>query len=287
MDVQIYLFGGIRAQIGGVAAHLGRSNAGLLAYLVVAGPRLHPREALAELFWPELDPDAARRSLNTTVWRLRRLLEPHGVPRGAFLATSAQGELCLARSDRLWIDVEQFETAITAALTGKDPGLEALENALDLYRGDPLDGYYQDWALAARERLRSLCIEGLRLQMRRCARKNDMQSAIACGDRIVALDPVREDIHQELIRLHLRVGNRGQAARQLRQCEGALRTELGVAPHPVTRGLLTQSSSSPVVAGGGLAELQTLMSAMRGLMDAAEATIAALQARSVDTSLPQ
>src|SRR5215470_4825075 len=64
-----------------------QKTAGLLAYLAYHSHRLHPREFLVELLWPESDPHAGRASLNMAVSSLRRQLEPPGIPSGAILTS--------------------------------------------------------------------------------------------------------------------------------------------------------------------------------------------------------
>src|SRR5947209_6628576 len=63
--------------------------------------------------------------------------------------------------------------------------------------------------------------------------------AIDCARRILGCDPLREEVHRDLMRLHLNASQPAAALRQYRQCEGLLRNELGVEPAPETRALLT------------------------------------------------
>src|SRR5438067_1153082 len=57
----------------------------LLAYLAYFRRRKHPRENLAEMLWPDAEPNAARLSLRVTLSSLRKQLEPPGVPSGSVL----------------------------------------------------------------------------------------------------------------------------------------------------------------------------------------------------------
>src|SRR5258708_31987667 len=118
MTLVIRLFGGLSAELDGVrlSAGIGRNVGGLLAFLALHRPQLHQRESIAEIFWPNADPDQARHSLNTTLWRLRRLIEPHSVRRGTHLVSTAHGEIGLRNSDVLWVDIAEFEAAVKAGL---------------------------------------------------------------------------------------------------------------------------------------------------------------------------
>src|ERR1051325_3575183 len=74
---QISLFGGLRCRRGDVDIERFRTRkaASLLAYLCLHADRTHPREELVELFWPDLEPEAARNNLRQTLHWLRRKLE--------------------------------------------------------------------------------------------------------------------------------------------------------------------------------------------------------------------
>ncbi len=147
-----------------------RKTALLLAYLArhVDRPPVS-RERLADLLWPEADPDAARHSLRQAVAALRRQLEPPGTPRGAVLTATGHQFLSL-NPEAVTVDVARFERALrrAAAATDESERRAALETALALCAaGDLLDGFYEDWVIterpqfeeaarAARERLARL-----------------------------------------------------------------------------------------------------------------------------------
>src|SRR5690606_6568448 len=57
----------------------------LLAYLLLNADQPHPREHLAELFWPEQSPKQARQNLRQTLSRMRRDLDrPAAAAAGGF-----------------------------------------------------------------------------------------------------------------------------------------------------------------------------------------------------------
>ncbi len=97
----------------------------LLAYLAVAGPSAR-RDKLLALFWPESDDAHARAALNQALYVLRNILG-----QDAF-SPSGNGELVL-NANVLSSDVARFEAALAA---GRH------EEALALYRGDLLDGFF-------------------------------------------------------------------------------------------------------------------------------------------------
>jgi DNA-binding SARP family transcriptional activator len=283
MTLLIRLFGGLSAELDGVriTARIGRNVGGLLAYLALHRHRMHQREMIAEEFWPNTDRDLARRNLNTTLWRLRRLIEPHSVKRGTHLVSTANGEIGLGNSDALWVDIEEFEAAVKTGLA-KDGQLaededRVLSTALDLYVADAFDNFYQDWAVGERERLRCLYIEGLKKHMGYLSAQGDYAGAISCGAKILKQDPLQEFVHRDLIRLHAERGNRGLAERQCEACEEVLLSELGVRPKRATLEVaesLRVDRKQPHVAE--LVRLKEALSDIRRFLNVADQRIALL-----------
>src|SRR5947209_16430043 len=81
----------------------------LLAFLAAATPyRLHRRDTLLGLFWPELDQDHARAALRQALHGLRQGL-------GGDVLTSRGDEEVGAGEQRLWCDVRAFQHAPEAS----------------------------------------------------------------------------------------------------------------------------------------------------------------------------
>src|SRR5256886_14004197 len=99
----------------------------LLAYLAAATPRrLHRRDAVLGLCWPELDQEHARAALRQALHGLR-----HALGDGV-LVTRGDEDIVLD-AERIRCDVVEFARA---AEVGR------LADALDLYRGDLLEGFF-------------------------------------------------------------------------------------------------------------------------------------------------
>ena len=213
----------------------------LLAWLVLNRKKTHAREALTELFWGEQRADRARRCLSTALWRLKQALEPDGVQPGAYLISTAATVGFNSDSDH-WLDVAAFEEGVgllrnLGQRTGNAQDWLRAEGAIGHYTGDLLEGFYEDWAIRERERLRLLYLDSLAALLTHYSQGGDHDDALRCGQQILALDPLREDIHRELIRLHLQRSHRALALHQYEQCRAVLEDELGVEPMEETRAL--------------------------------------------------
>ncbi len=159
----ISLFGGLcaRQEDRVITRFATAKNAALLAYLALYPKRLHSREELADLFWPDSDLEAGRGSLRTALASLRRQLEPPGIPSGSVLVTDTFH--IRLNPQAVCIDVSAFESALKSAAKAASPADRQawFRQALELYIGELLPGFYDDWALTERERLARLYEDAL------------------------------------------------------------------------------------------------------------------------------
>jgi DNA-binding SARP family transcriptional activator len=243
------LLGVMRVSLGTepVEDKMHRAVKGLFAYLVLFR-RVHAREVLLGLFWGDYSEVRARKCLNTALWRMRKVLEPEGVPRGAYLITTSTGKVGFNRQTSYSLDTEDFENHTQKALVKPFDALTAeeahtLENAIKLYSGDLLEGFYDDWILRERERLYSLELRGLAHLLKYYRHHKYHEKALACGQKILDLDPLREEIHREMMRLHAANRQRALAIRQYENCCRILDDELSVGPMEETRMLHDQICS--------------------------------------------
>jgi predicted ATPase/DNA-binding SARP family transcriptional activator len=239
----IQLLGELRA----APAHEGRvvtrfrtqKTGALLAYLAYHVQRSHPRDVLIELLWPEGDPDAGRHSLSQALSSLRHQLEPPGFAAGSVIVA----DRATVRLDPAAVatDVAEFETALrVAAVVGSGDRLAHLTHAVELYRGAFLPGYYEDWILTEREWLADRYLTALSQLLAILEKGGDLHRALEYAQRGVRADPLREEAHAALMRLHAASGRPALALRQYRELERILKVELDEAPTERTRALAEQ-----------------------------------------------
>ncbi len=212
----------------------------LLCYLVLRAGKPVERDQIVESLWPSRPPGKGRHSLATCLWRLCRILESSGSDPQPHLATG-RGTVVFNTSAPYWFDVEAFERQAALGLSGSlrcaDVQVTALERARDLYRGDLLDGCYDDWCEVERERLQLLFLRVLRRLQRHYRAVGAFEQGIACGHRLLALDSLQEDVHRELMRCYVAAGQRPKALIHYERCRDTFRHELDIEPAPETRQL--------------------------------------------------
>jgi DNA-binding SARP family transcriptional activator len=122
------------------------------------------------------------------------------------------------------VDVASFVRCVA------DGTPDALEQAVNLYKGDLLHGFslneplFEDWLLPERERLRELALEALARLLAHHTSSGQTERAIRTAGRLLALDPLQEVVHRALMRLYVspgapRLGT--QAVPALRRCPPA------------------------------------------------------------------
>lgn len=219
----------------------------MLAYLAFFAHRSHPREELVELFWPDSDVEAGRTSLRTALASLRRQLEPPGTPPNTILIADRQS--IRLNPDAIQTDVAAFEAALKAA--AKTPPMDTLqaflEQAVALYQGDLLPGFYDDWITPQRERLCDAYCQALRQLSTLYERQGDPTRALDCAHRAVQANPLEESAYYALICLYATVGQSAAALRQYRELERLLREELNTTPARSLQDLLQQERSHAYV----------------------------------------
>jgi predicted ATPase/DNA-binding SARP family transcriptional activator len=207
----------------------------LLAYLVLHQHCPHPREALAALYWGDVSDEQARHSLRTALATLRRYL-------GSDVLRADRESVWVNPDLSIWVDAGEFEEQARSA-AGHE--IAPLRSAIDLYRGDLLPGFYDDWILRERDRYQALYLD-LVLQMIQLHRsRSDYAAAIEYAERALACEPANERAHQHLIFCRLALGDRSAALRQYEHCRRALQEELAVEPSPETTALYRWLTRTP------------------------------------------
>jgi len=207
----------------------------LLAFLLLHRDTPQPRGYVAFLLWPDSSESQARTNLRHLLHALRQCLPDAD----RLLSIDAQ-HIQWNTDDRVALDVAQFESAVAAG---------ALEEAVEIYHGDLLPDCYDDWLIAERERLRQVYIDVLWEQLARQERAGDYRAAIGSAQRLLQLEPLHEELHRVLMRLHMLNQDRAAALQVYRMCAGRLRAELGVDPGPATQALYHALLAAPPEAG--------------------------------------
>jgi DNA-binding SARP family transcriptional activator len=244
--LRCHLFGKFRVQQGAqlVKGLDASKEQELLCYLLVRRERCHPREALASLLWGDTSTVRSKKYLRQALWHLQAALEEAEIRSEQVLLVEHDWVQFNLQSE-LWLDVALFERAF--ATTGGVPSkqldaseTQILKDAIELYKGDLLDGWYQDWCLFERERLQNMYLSMLDKLMTYSEEHCEYEAGQSYGSTILRYDRARERTHRQLMHLQYKAGDRTGALRQYERCVAALDEELGVKPERRTTTLYEQ-----------------------------------------------
>ena len=204
----------------------------LFAYLICR--RTATREEVAEALWPDLHGEKALNNLNTNLYYIRRALAGN---RASLCIISGKKEIRIDESG-LQCDLYEFELLLNQIREADEPNAELFQQAAALYKGELLKGRAYEWAAEQSRRLERSYIELLEHAARHSLDSDQLHWALSYFQDILKLDPIREDVHQEVIRLFIEFGRHQEAERQYRFLEEVLRRELGTSPDSRMRKLM-------------------------------------------------
>lgn len=236
---RIALLGGFEVQIDNELLWLPRGAQRLVALLSLRNRATH-RAYIAGTFWSGATEAHACANLRTLLWRLggmrSGLIEGKGsylwLVQGAIVDVRSLIAACTRVSDRS----EQIDTGSCGSVTRSGEEL--------------LPGWYEDWVVVERERLRQMRLHALEVLCERLSAAGEFGSAIEAGLAAVASEPLRESAHRVLIEADLAQGNRAEAVRHFRMLQELLRDELGVEPPIEIEGLVTEAHRATTPRGG-------------------------------------
>lgn len=212
----------------------------LLSYLLLHRNRPHSRETLAGLLWGDVPTEKSKKYLRQALWHMQAALDAR-TGGGAVLSVEHDW-VQLNACDGLWLDVEVFERTFTLVRDRRGADLDAeslasLQAAVQIYRGDLLEGWYQDWCLFERERLQNIYLVMLDKLMCLCEAKREFELGQHYGSLVLRHDRAHERTHRQLMTFQYLSGDRTAALRQFERCAAALKEELGVKPDKLTSAL--------------------------------------------------
>jgi two-component SAPR family response regulator len=184
----------------------------LLFFFALDMPRI-TREEICKSFWPEMDLEQAVNVFHVTKRRLHKAL-------GFDVLVHDQSSYQINPSLNLCYDALEMIEELLVSRHGPNADDPAhLQRCVDLYRGPYLQGHDEDWVRARRERYQQGYLEALsRLAVIR-QRQGRTDLALPLIQRALAVEPGRDDLHRDLIRLFTELGRRSEAVAHYRLVE--------------------------------------------------------------------
>ena len=202
----------------------------LLKFLACERGMVSDFRSISTALWPDAEDGAARKSLEVTVSRLRKLLNNDA------LVIVKEGRVLL---DRTQVSSDAIELAEVCA-EAEHVSANRLDSArvekigqhiLTLFKGLPLDNEEPSlWREAVRERYRTAFVRAVRSLASYWDNAGEDKRSITLIEAALAREPLAESLYQSLIRIYIRSKQEAEAMRVYRQCRQMLSILIGAKP---------------------------------------------------------
>jgi DNA-binding SARP family transcriptional activator len=218
-SVVVRLLGGLSLHVGSRAVVVPPGSRRLLAYLALHPPGVERRQA-AGVLWPTVGDARAAGNLRSALWRLHQV--------GCPLVGADASRLCL--NEAVVVDVTDLEAWAARVLTGRPSPADLAVDPGPVVEAELLPGWYDDWVLVLRDRLRLRLLHALEALGSQLAHAGRPREAVEAVHVAVLAEPLRESGQRALIEAHQAAGDWVAARRQFDAFRILLRREIGVDP---------------------------------------------------------
>jgi DNA-binding SARP family transcriptional activator len=218
----------------------------LLKALIAFGGSDVPQEKLTDALWPDAEGDLAHRSFDTTLHRLRKLIDNDKA------IVLREGRVSLDER-YCWVDTWAFERALCQAeiawsehqrqgARAGDPennsdAVRLTEKAIGIYKGHFLPGdTKQPWTISLRERLRAKFMHSINALGRSWIEAGRYDKAVPIFLNGLAIDDLAEEFYQHLMVCYNQLGQQAEAVKVYNRCRSVLQSSLGLKPSSKTEG---------------------------------------------------
>jgi DNA-binding SARP family transcriptional activator/ATP/maltotriose-dependent transcriptional regulator MalT len=217
----------------------------LMSYLLLNSEKPIPRKQLAFTFWADTTEEQSRTNLRNLFHHLRKAF-----PEIDTLLDIEGQTIQWKNAASVDLDIQQFKASLTNAKSVKDDSsrIQHLKQAVDVYRGELLPGYYEDWILSHREELHQAYLTALGQLAKLLEDSRQYEEAIEISSRLIRSEPLNEDAYQLAMRLHALNNDRAGALQAYHACVTVMRRELDIEPSDEIKNLyeqLVRSAETP------------------------------------------
>jgi DNA-binding SARP family transcriptional activator len=191
-----------------------------LLVLVALKRRRVERRWAAGTLWPFGDEARAAGNLRSALWRLRR----------AGIDVLSVDKWSLTLSKDALVDLHVMDQRATRLIDGKARADDFAVSSLWAGALDLLPGWYDEWLVMERERVRQRILHALEALSRQLASMGRFADAVEAAMLALGAEPLRESAQRALITVYVAEGNLAEARRSYRSFRDLVHRELGVEP---------------------------------------------------------
>lgn len=184
------------------------------------------KSVLIDLLWPDYDTDKVYALLYTSIYHIRKTLEPFG--RRFEISSKADGYVLNLHD--VMLDAEEWELKVKSAPPISAETIEYYHDVIQLYTGDYLREYGYWWAESERQRLKTLWLRTVFQMAEWYASCGKPEAAVEMYVQITERQPISEEAHFALMNMFADANNYVAVTRQYRLLSNVLLEELNELP---------------------------------------------------------
>lgn len=201
----------------------------LFSYLILNPEVSHRRERLAGLFWPDSLESSARNNLRQALWRIRKSIEDENHQ----YITSDRFHVAFDPDSETWLDVD----ILMQELEENAP----VEEWVAVYKGELLPGFYDDWVVPERERVRIAFEQRGEKLLAHLEQRSRWNELLDWGENLIARAGALEPAFRAIMLAYFELGDSAKSVATYQRCVEALE-DYGVEPSVETKQLLERIS---------------------------------------------
>ncbi len=205
-----------------------RRTQSLLAFLALNAGKAYRREKLAGMLWPDATEANARNYLRHALWQLRKALETREDVNGVYFHADAL-TIAFDRAAGLGVDAQRLLRPLRGEVS-----TDELMADVSVYGGEFLPGFYEDWVILDRERLRVALDNKMQRLLDQLLVAERWHDVVEWGVRWIALGHSPEPGYRAIMIAQHGLGDRAGMAETYARCRQALEEEVGVEPSELT-----------------------------------------------------
>lgn len=216
-----------------------RRGRDILCFIASRRHRRASKDSIIDTFWGDADFESVGRNFHPTVSHIRKALNSNQPLKQNFLLYR-DSDYILNSDFSYAIDIEEFDRLVSEGEAARRAGrheqcVTCYEAAVEIYRGEFMQGCYEEWVEEQRSYYRERYLHMLEALVVAAQKADEWPRSIHLAQQILRDDPFREDIHCLMMRAHAAQGNRVAVKEQYETLRSLLHKELGVEPAAETQ----------------------------------------------------
>jgi DNA-binding SARP family transcriptional activator len=202
-------------------------------FLFLLNPQGLTLEEAIEMLWPETETEQGIQRFKFQLRKVRHRLRNDLGPTAKFIDKIA--DMYRPLPELFSVDVWEFDLHLAEAKGSS--ALESLSQAVELYRGELLQGLYYEWAEPLRAHFRERLLDALVKLSDLYSAEGDDEGALKAALRAIEAEPYAEHFYRRAMTIYGCLGRASDIKRIYRELEAALSDELDAEPDRETSDL--------------------------------------------------